>query len=196
MTMNVAPGFVVWRHPQPRGVQGRCIGHTDVLVDRRKAKRLAHQIRHWARRHGAARVVLTSPLQRAASVGRVLAGWGWLHRIDARLSEMDFGQWDGLHWNLVGASALDTWCADFAAHRPGGAESVAELLARCAAFLAEPQADAPVCVVGHAGWISAAQWLQSAGTQTPTATQWPAAVRYASRVMLGGGAAVSPVRRL
>ncbi len=185
MTMNDAPGFVVWRHPQPLGVQGRCIGRTDVPVDRRKAKRLAHQIRHWARQHGAARVVLTSPLQRAVSVGRVLAGWGWLHRVDARLSEMDFGQWDGLAWAQIGAVPVDAWCRDFAAHRPGGAESVAELLTRCAAFLAEPQANAPVCIVGHAGWISAAQWLQGARGALPTDADWPVAVRYARRVLLG-----------
>ena len=39
----------VWRHPQPVGAAGRCIGHTDLPVDARKAKRLAHRIRQAAR---------------------------------------------------------------------------------------------------------------------------------------------------
>lgn len=187
------PVFAVWRHPQPHGVQGRCIGRTDVPVDRRKAKHLAHRVRHWARQHGAARVVLTSNLQRAASVGRVLAGWGWQHRIDSRLNEMNFGRWDGLPWDRIGADAVDMWCSDFATHQPGGGESVAELLARCSAFLAEPQANAPCCIVGHAGWIGAAQWLLSADDRVPSATEWPAAARYASLVLLGR-AALSPRR--
>lgn len=180
-----SPAFAVWRHPRPHDVQGRCIGRTDVQVDRRKAKRLAHRIRQWARRHGAARVVLTSNLQRAASVGRVLAGWGWRHHIDIRLIEVNFGHWDGLPWDRVGAAAVDAWCDDFTTHQPGGGESVAELLARCAAFLAEPQASAPCCIVSHAGWISAARWLQRGDTKEPSATEWPAAVRCAGLVLLG-----------
>jgi alpha-ribazole phosphatase len=179
-----AAAFAVWRHPPPQGVQGRCIGRTDVRVDRRKSKRLAHRIRRWARQHGAARVVLTSSLQRAADVGRILAGWGWQHRVDTRLNEMNFGRWDGLPWDRIGADPVDGWCRDFAAHRPGGGESVAELLARCAAFLAAPQPNVPVCVVGHAGWISAAHWLQHAGPKPPSATEWPAAVRCASLVLI------------
>ena len=184
MAGNDAPVFAVWRHPPPHDVQGRCIGRTDVPVDRRKAKRLAHRVRHWARQHGAARVVLTSNLQRAASVGRVLAGWGRQHRIDTRLNEMNFGHWDGLPWDRIGADAVDVWCSDFAAHKPGGGESVAELLARCAAFLAEPLPNAPCCIVGHAGWISAARRLQSGDARVPSAAEWPAAARYASLVLL------------
>ena len=184
--MKEVEAFAVWRHPQPRGVQGRCIGHTDVRVDRRKAKRLAHHIRRWARQHGARRVVITSSLERAVCVGRMLARWGWRHHIDTRLNEMNFGHWDGLAWSQIGAEPVDAWCRDFAAHRPGGGESVAELLARCAAFLAEPRASAsaPLCVVGHAGWISAAAWLKGKPAAAPSAAEWPAAVRYASLVLL------------
>ena len=182
--MKEAAAFAVWRHPLPQGVQGRCIGHTDVRVDQRKAKRLAHRMRRWARQHGAARAVITSGLERAACVGRMLARWGWRHRIDTRLNEMNFGDWDGLAWSLIGAGPVDAWCCDFAAHRPGAGESVAALLARCAAFLAEPPPDAAVCVVGHAGWISAAHWLQGGEVRAPSAAEWPAAVRYASLALL------------
>lgn len=182
--MNNTVAWAVWRHPKPRDVQGRCLGRTDVGVDRRKAKRLAHQIRQWARQHGAARVVTTSSLQRAASVGRCLAAWGWQHHIDARLNEMDFGSWDGLAWAQIGADPVAAWCSDFTVHRPGGAESVAELLARCAAFLAEPWPARPRCVVGHAGWISAAHWLQRSEARAPTAAEWPAAMPYASLALL------------
>ena len=187
-------GLTVWRHPKPVGAEGRCIGRTDVQVDRRKSKRLAHRIRAWARRHGAANEVITSPLRRGADVGRWLARWGWRHRIDVRLIEMNFGLWDGRAWDAIGAVAVDTWCGDFAQHRPGGGEPVAALLARCAAFIAEAHRDsvhlgsggeAWVCVVGHAGWISAALWLQQAGPAMPEPGSWPAAVGYGARVLIG-----------
>jgi alpha-ribazole phosphatase len=174
--------FAVWRHPTPRNAAGLCIGRTDLAVDRRKAKRLAHRVRHWARLHHMPRVVLTSPLRRAADVGRWLARWGWTHRIDARLSELDFGAWDGQPWDAIGAAAADTWCAEFVRHAPGGGESVGQLLQRCDSFLRE----APCCVVGHAGWISAALWLdvQGRAPEAPTAALWPAAVRCASLTLL------------
>jgi len=160
-------------------VAGRCIGATDVIVDRRKSKRLAHRIRSWARRHGAPRVVITSPLRRTSDVGRRLASWGWVHRVDARLSELDFGTWDGRGWDEIGRVAVDGWIADFAVHRPGGGESVGDLMNRCASFVAE---SSPACVVTHAGWISAAMWLEISPTAPPSSRQWPSAVRYGQLV--------------
>jgi alpha-ribazole phosphatase len=171
----------VWRHPKPRDVAGRCIGHTDVRVDARKIKRLAHRIRRTARQQGLPRVVWTSLLQRCALVGRCLARWGWRHQVDARLSEMNFGAWDGLNWNDIGVGAVDAWCVDFAAHAPGGGESVSQVLARCRAVVAEfSQQREAVCVVGHAGWISALNWLLMHVDALPSARQWPASVAYNS----------------
>ncbi len=175
-------GLSVWRHPRPRAAAGVCLGRRDVPVDRRKSKRLAHRIRAWARRRALPRTVVTSPLRRAADVGRWLARWGWRHRLDARLAELDVGAWDGQRWQDIPRAAIDAWCADFAAYRPGGGEPVAALLERCAAFLAEA---APTgIVVGHAGWISAALWLQRSGAAAPEAEAWPPAVRYGERVAL------------
>lgn len=181
-----------WRHPRPQGVEGRCIGRTDVRVDPRKAKRLAHRIRRCRRRESGPRVVVTSPLQRCASVGRWLKAWGWTHLVDERLSEMDFGAWDGRRWHDIGAAAVDAWCADFMHHRAGGGESVAQLLARCENFLVQRQDDSPPCIVGHAGWASAAMWLarrQSPDHATgaapdPSAADWPTVVGYGKRVTL------------
>lgn len=171
----------VWRHPKPLGVAGRCIGRTEVLIDPRKAKNLAHRIRTWARRHGAPRVVITSSLQRGVDVGRCLAGWGWKHRIDTRLNEVDFGEWDGKRWEQIGAKAVDAWCLDFAHHAPGGGESVGALLLRCRQFIDE-WSPSGALVVGHAGWISAARWLQDAADDVPTAALWPRAVVYGEMV--------------
>ncbi len=174
-------GFWVWRHPKPHGAAGRCIGRTDVPLDPRRAKRLAHRIRAHARRHGLAREVWTSPLARCRSVGRCLRAFGFVHRIDADLCELDFGTWDGRAWQEVDARDLAAWTDDFLQHRPGGGESLQDLLARVRRFQSARRA---VLVVGHAGWINAALWLQEHATATPTAQAWPLAPRYGAGVFI------------
>ena len=173
----------VWRHPKPRGVEGLCFGRTDVPVDRRKAKRLAHRIRQHARRLGLPRVVFTSPLQRTAAVGHWLARWGWRHIEDPRLAELDFGSWDGQPWDRIGAAALDAWAADFSQHAPGGAESLAALFARCKRFLDDAGIAQPACIVGHAGWISAACHVVE-GRPPPAAADWPRPARHAQMLRI------------
>ncbi len=204
--MNPAPlsgtSVWVWRHPQPQGVAGRCIGRTDVAVDPRRTRRLARRIQAAARRAGLARVVHTSPLQRCADVGRWLRRWGWTHVVDATLLELDFGTWDGQAWAHIGHVEVDAWCAAFATHTPGGGEPLVQLLKRAAAWqpgghtrsewvqptdhAAQPracQADAAkvsaVVVVGHAGWMLARRWAQTHGPSVwPTAADWPRPPAY------------------
>lgn len=160
----------VWRHPRPCGAEGRCIGgRTDLPVDPRKAKRLAHRIRTHARRHGLPREVVTSPLTRAAAVGRWLARWGFRWHVDAGLTEIDFGAWDGRAWRDITADEFDRWMRDFTGFAFDGGESLAQLLARAAAW-------APPCAlaVGHAGWITARCWRG----EVPTPATWPRPLAY------------------
>lgn len=177
----MAAALIVWRHPRPQGANGRCIGRTDLPLDRRKAKRLAHRIRQRVRRERWARVVVTSPLRRSAEVGRWLALWGFEHRIDPRLSELNFGRWEGRGWACIAPAEISAWTDDFADHAPGGGESVRQLMARCRSFL-DDLGDGPLCVVGHAGWINAARWLAAGSTQPLRADRWPMPVRYAEAV--------------
>ncbi|RZS58058.1 histidine phosphatase family protein [Sphaerotilus mobilis] len=166
----------VWRHPRAIAAAGRCIGRTDLAVDPRRAKRLAHRIREAQRRTGAARTILTSDLRRAADVGRWLRRWGWVHRIDPRLSEADFGAWDGRRWANIDAVESAGWTDDFATFRPGGGESVVMLRARVRTLLDDPALAASVVwAVGHAGWLSALRTLQR---DPPRAADWPAAIGH------------------
>ncbi|MFM9917259.1 MAG: histidine phosphatase family protein [Rhizobacter sp.] len=171
----------VWRHPKAIGADGRCIGITDLRVDPRKAKRLAHVIRGHARRHALPPLVWTSPLRRSADVGRWLARWGWSHRVDTALVEIDFGAWDGLTWDEIGASAVTAWCADFALYRAHGGESVSMLFDRCASWIAEAHGSSMRCVVGHAGWINAARLLQEGGGVPSSASAWPPPMAHGRR---------------
>lgn len=178
--MNASVQLHAWRHPPALGAEGRCIGRIDLPVDRRRAKRQAHQMRALARRLGLPRAVVTSPLRRCKEVGRWLARWGWHHRVDLALVEVDFGTWDGQPWASVPREAVDAWCADFADHPPGGGEPVAALLQRVAAF--DP-GDARL-VVTHGGWLSAARWWQQAGAAAPRADRWPPPPRPGQRLEL------------
>jgi alpha-ribazole phosphatase len=172
--------LIVWRHPKPDGARGRCIGRTDLPVNPRRAKRLAHRIRAHVRREGGLRVVHTSPLERCAAVGRWLRHFGFAHRIDADLAEMDFGHWDGLPWSEISVEQVCAWEGDFVRHAPGGGESLAQLFERVRRFAAAHEGTC--LVVGHAGWINAWQWLQQRLHVEPTATAWPAPPRYGAAV--------------
>lgn len=161
-----------FRHPKARGAAGRCIGHTDLPVDPRKAKNLAHRIRALQRRERLPRAVCTSDLERAAAVGRWLRRWGWRHCRNPDLRELDFGAWDGRAWDTIPADELAAWAADLARHRPGGAgESVLALLARFERFDAGPHCRV---VVTHGGWLSALQWRGRGDSGEPRAANWPA----------------------
>lgn len=171
-----------WRHPRPADAVGRCIGRTDLPIDRRRAKRLAHRIRQAARRQGWPQVIHTSPLQRCAMVGRQLQCWGWRHVVDAALLEMDFGTWDGKRWADIPKAEVDTWCADFVQAAPGDGESLKAMAERVAAWWAQAcpgdEAGAPRLVVAHAGWMQLSRWMAMHAALPAQAGQWPVPPAY------------------
>lgn len=179
----------IWRHPKPQGAAGRCIGRTDLPVDPRRAKRLAHCIQSVARREQLPHEVWTSPLARGRDVGLWLARQGFRLRVDARLAELDFGRWDGLRWSGIAHEDVAMWEADFLHHPPGGGESLAGLMQRVRAFLQEHAVPGgALLVVGHAGWMQAAASLQG---PAPTAATWPQAPGYGTllRILAQGSCA-------
>lgn len=180
------PELWIWRHPRVAAAAGRCIGRTDLPLDARKAKRLAHRIEAAVRRHGLPRVVWTSPLQRCAAVGRALRRRGFAHRVDTRLAELDFGRWDGRPWTAIPPDEVACWEADFAAHAPGGGEALNTLVARVHAFVADRGAQDVLLVVGHAGWMQA---LRVDPARPPGASDWPVPPRHGELLRCGPPAA-------
>jgi alpha-ribazole phosphatase len=160
----------IWRHPRPIGAEGRCIGRTDLDVDTRCAKRLAHRVLGTARRESLPRKVWTSPLRRCELVGRLLVSMGFEHGVDDRLAEMDFGRWDGQPWPTIPHSDVAAWEADFANHAPGGGESLAALMRRVQAFVSGLPPHDDALVIGHGGWINA---LLALGGPPPQPGHWP-----------------------
>jgi alpha-ribazole phosphatase len=172
-----------WRHPRAEGAAGRCIGRTDLALDRRRAKRLAHRIRASARRQGLPRVVCVSPLARCRDVGRWLRRWGWRLVVDTRLLELDFGAWEGRLWDDIAWAEVEAWQADLLHHAPGGGESLQALALRVQAFVAAQAG--PVLLVGHAGWINALRAV-APGCTALAAADWPAPPRHGERVRWPG----------
>jgi alpha-ribazole phosphatase len=175
-TVGAAVLLWCWRHPRAEAGAGRCIGRTDLPVDPRRAKRLAHRIRAAARRHGLPKVVSVSPLRRCRDVGRWLRRWGWRIDVDARLRELDFGAWDGLPWSHIAWAEVGAWEADLLHHAPGGGETLQTLAARVQAFV-DGAAPGPRLVVTHAGWINALRTVVAGGGGPIQAADWPAPVR-------------------
>ena len=71
-----------------------------------------------------------------------------------RLSEIDFGEWEGRPWDDIDRTALDAWAADVLHFVPPRGESVAQLQARALDF-AESLDLPAVALVAHAGILRA-----------------------------------------
>ncbi|WP_169391395.1 MULTISPECIES: histidine phosphatase family protein [Psychrobacter] len=176
--------FYLWRHPKPNAAKYRCIGQTDLTVNRRKSKRLANKISRFARRHHLPKVIWVSPLLRSRLVGECLAARGFVCHIDPRLMEIDFGDWDGKFWQNIDKAQIDAWCADFANFAPDNGENLTEFFARIEDFIASfdneksPETTSPKLIVGHSGWITAATMIANDQAVPTDAATWSKAVSY------------------
>lgn len=166
------------RHPKPVIEAGICYGRLDV--DAHAPHDVARDIRPLL---PADIPVYTSPLRRARQLAEAL------HPspvIDARLSEIDFGDWEGRAWNDIERDALDAWAADVIGFTPPGGESVARLQARVLDFAASLAPQPAVALVAHAGVLRAltghwrrlpvAEWTQLTfdyGSVTPLHIEHP-----------------------
>lgn len=104
--------------------------------------------------------IVSSTLQRCASFARELAAARGLPlRLDARLAEYHFGQWQGVPIETLAerqSDALGRFWSDPVAHPPPGAETFAAFRARLSAALDEIAHEARerrVLVVTHGGAI-------------------------------------------
>ncbi|WP_201594810.1 histidine phosphatase family protein [Psychrobacter vallis] len=175
----------IWRHPKPILAKGKCIGQTDIAVDKRKLKRLANKIERFARLHQLPKVIWVSPLQRSLLVGQILAQRGFQYKIASELAEINFGVWDGHTWEQIAKTEIDDWCRNFAYFAPNDGESLQQLFERAASWLRDRVIESdfesnsqPILVVGHAGWINAAKMIAAKKSVPKIASEWPQSVNY------------------
>ena len=117
------------RHPRPLVEAGVCYGRQDV--DCADPAAVALQLKP-----GLPETVLvySSPLRRARRLAEYLASEEGNVLIDARLSEIDFGEWEGRRWDQIERCQLDAWASDVLGFVPPGGESVASLRDRAVDF--------------------------------------------------------------
>jgi broad specificity phosphatase PhoE len=149
--------FYFVRHAESEwNAENRLCGRTDVPLSemgRWQAVRLAE--RFVALRPEA---IYTSPLRRAAETAEIIARAAGLRPVtDERLSEVNYGEWEGKTFELVmeqDSAAYHAWDADHAAVAPPRGESGQQALARVTPFLDElaarpPSEPGPIVVVSH-----------------------------------------------
>lgn len=164
------------RHAPVELAAGLCYGASDVAADEALTQVAAQQAAAFL---PPGLQVWTSALQRTRQLGEALRRLRpdlGMPRADARLNEMDFGQWELQRWDAIPRTAFDAWMADFARHRFGGAESTQALLHRVgAAMSALGNSGAREAVwVTHAGVIRAVQYLVANGSAPiERVEQWP-----------------------
>ena len=172
------------RHARPLVEPGLCYGSSDMPADEADTERAALEL---AAVLPAGAILLMSGLQRAQQLARAL------HALrpemaapvaDPRLNEMDFGRFELSRWDAIAQAEFDAWTDNFHAHRFGGRESVADLLARVSqalrdhlpldASMADPDLGHQDLVwFTHAGVIRAASLLHAQPDARPLATDWP-----------------------
>lgn len=161
------------RHAAPLVEEGLCYGATDVPADAQATQQAAQAL---AGLLPPALAVRCSPLRRCSQLAQALrllrpdlAG-----REDARLTEMDFGLWEGRRWSELARQDLEAWTADFPGYRCGGGESVAGLMARVAQCLAQVRVHGRDTLwITHGGVIRAARLLAAGVTLPARADEWP-----------------------
>lgn len=140
------------RHPQPVVPAGTCYGRLDVAAEGVEAA--AERLRGLL---PAGLPVWSSPLRRCRELAACLHP---APRLDERLQEMHFGDWEGQPWDDIGPAALDAWAADVAGYAPPGGESACQVQARALAWVGECR-EAEAILVTHGGVMRVllAHWL-------------------------------------
>lgn len=174
-------GLTLWllRHAEVPAGQGVCYGRLDLAADEAATQRAATAFDQALPRE--ATPAWSSPLQRCRQMARALQhpGLDWRGE-DPRLTEMDFGDWEGRRWDSLAEADFAPWMADFAAHRVGsGGESVNALLARVRTALLDTvshcagMGQAQALWVAHAGVARALEVLLEGPGFVATAADWP-----------------------
>jgi alpha-ribazole phosphatase len=158
--------MTIWlvRHA-PVAVSGICYGQHDVpvVIDAGRAAELVFE-RWEANGEAVVPEVWSSPWARSQDVAEVLARrLGADLRIEARLSELSFGAWEGRRFEDIereDGARFERWMRAFDVEAPPGGETVADLGSRVASWLSERRrTTATVLAITHAGVIRMARAL-------------------------------------
>ncbi len=139
------------RHTTPMVEPSVCYGQSDVGVTEQFDLEAATV--HGKLPDLAGIPVYASPLDRCRRLAAFLSDQP--PRIDARLMEMHFGDWEGRRWADIDPVALRHWGDHYVTEGPPNGEAMQTLHERCTHFYAEllTAGHADVLVVTHGGVI-------------------------------------------
>lgn len=157
--------MVIAARHAPVAAQGVCYGQMDLAAAVSDEDAADVVLAGLARAHPDVQVarVWSSPLIRCTGpAARIAQALGLPHHVDARLSELSFGEWEGRRYEDLSREApealarfFDGWADGAAA--PGG-EGVTEIGSRVQAWAAELRPDVHL-LVSHAGVVRALRVL-------------------------------------
>jgi alpha-ribazole phosphatase len=138
------------RHTRVETPKEVCYGATDVKV----AQSFHEEAKNYkARLPNDFDLAISSPLTRCSKLAKCLFS-GEL-KLDARLKEMNFGDWEGKSWSDIPPEELNPWMEDILNYSPPSGENLEQVYARCKSFYDDLQGKdlSKILIVAHAGII-------------------------------------------
>ena len=139
-----------------------CYGQSDVAVSANfENERMALQKKLAAFEFDA---IYASPLKRCHQLAQALCADELLGhaseniKLDARLKELHFGDWEMSPWDAIPREKFDVWADDYANLAPPNGETFSELHARAKSFVEDVSSHSQgksILVVTHGGFIRA-----------------------------------------
>lgn len=153
--------LILVRHGDVDAAPGLCLGHTDAPLSASGFGATQQLAATWTER--APRFLFTSDLKRAQQAASVFAARFAIEPLtDARLREVDLGQWDGKRWDDIirtDGERYEQWSNNWVVQEAPGGESFADVIRRTGAWLSSllssTRDDDIVLVVAHVGSIRA-----------------------------------------
>lgn len=172
--MNSAPRLWLLRHGPVECADGLCYGASDVHASEQHSRDIALRV---AGELPSGVEFYASPLSRCAQLALMLEALrpDLQAQFDTRITEMDFGGWEGMAWNDIPRAEFDGWLSDFAAARPGGnGESTNAFMARVGdAYDSWRASGRDAAWVTHAGVMRAVLLLHQGVRKVERADRWP-----------------------
>ena len=144
------------RHTKTNTLKGLCYGQSDVALAESFIEE-AHQLRQKLPALKSNSLVFSSPLTRCVKLAERLSD---NVTTDARLLELNFGDWESRHFDDIDSDDLQQWTDNFVDFAPPSGESFIVLCQRARAFWLDVVHDmnpAPeqILIITHAGVIRA-----------------------------------------
>jgi alpha-ribazole phosphatase len=137
------------RHTTPILQPGLIYGRKELLLHETFPEELAAVLQQLPEHFD---IVNSSPAFRCVELAREINAD---FKMDARLQELDFGEWEGKTWDTVDQAALQCWMDDYVNVCVPGGESMVQMRDRVMEFWNELLAKSytRVAIVTHAGVI-------------------------------------------